>query len=313
MYPVVFFLELNPNGAVRFETRNDNVKAYVERNKFDSCSSGSQPGGSRCFSYEGEFVQTQNSFINSTNSNSGTSFSTSVSKKLNFRNHANETLVYNCGSSEQDCSKTTSMQFGFIFLNQCNITQNRVKDNNGGYSTSNIISNSYINCVNIIENNQTFREFNYHSAWDYYYIALKITSCNYIRNKSTNDYRHGFSYSSLIYTKTCHAFLNYCCIHENKVDYIFYIYHYYVTFENSTTDNNKTHAEYEGVIFKNTDISFENECSIFIIPTTDFVDSFKYKCPHSNLNNENAIENPINVRNHIKYFFLFMTTKRFKR
>ena len=184
-----FFLRLRPNGAIRINSTIDDVKTYTTTNKFDSCSSGSQSGGSLYFESKGEFIQTKNSFIKSTNSNAGTSFSIQVSNKPNYKNHANETLVSNCGSSEQDCLLTTFMAYGFIIMNECNITQNRVKKHNGGYRTTSITSDSYITCVNVIENNQTSSGLNFHeTSLSYRSLIFKVTSCNYIRNKSPSGY-----------------------------------------------------------------------------------------------------------------------------
>ena len=99
-----FFHELSPNGAVRISTTIDTAKTYINTNKFESCSSGSQNGGSLFFGSQGQFVQTKNSFINSTNSCDGSSFYIYVSHIQSYKNHANETLVSNCGTSEQDLS-----------------------------------------------------------------------------------------------------------------------------------------------------------------------------------------------------------------
>ena len=298
MFQVVFFLELSPNGAVRIETTNDDVNTYAETNKFESCSSGSQEGGSLFFSGFGQFVQTKNSFINSTNSNDGPSFYTDVSSKSNYKNHANETLVYNCGSSEEDCRETTYMYHGFTIMNECNITQNRVKQDTRGYFTASITSDSYITCVNVIENNQTYNEFTWHTS------IFKVTSCNYIRNNCPD------SKSYLIYSWYSNVFMSYCCIRENEIPYIFYADSCTITFENSTTDNTTSYGYQISPIFKNTDISFENDCPLLKL---DFAESPKYKYRHNAPNNdENEEENNVYVHNHVKFFFLFMTSKRFK-
>ena len=117
-----FFLELSPNGAVRINSTSDDVKTYTESNKFDSCSSGSQSGGSLYFSEKGEFIQTKNFYINSTNLFYSPSFYTSVSEKPNYKNHANETIIYNCGSSELECRLTSFMNCGFIIMNPVSYT-----------------------------------------------------------------------------------------------------------------------------------------------------------------------------------------------
>ncbi|EAY23226.1 hypothetical protein TVAG_185320 [Trichomonas vaginalis G3] len=268
-----FFLGLSQNGAIRIELQSDDAKTYTETNKFESCSSGYQEGGSLYFGEQGEFVQTKNSFINSTNLDAGTSFSIQVSEKPNYKNHANETLVYNCGSSEQVCGITTFMLYGFIIMNECNITQNRVKQDTGGYFTASITSDSYITCVNVIENNQTYNEFNWHSS---YSSIFKVTSGNYIRNKSPND---GY----LINSRSSDVFMGYCCIRENEIPNIFWAYYSTITFENSTTDNTTSYGYQTSPIFKNTDISFENYCHLLKI---EFLDSLKDKCLHSNSQNK---------------------------
>ena len=55
-----FFLELSPNGAVRISTSSNDAKTFAETNEFESCSSGSQQGGSLYFGEKGELVQTKN-------------------------------------------------------------------------------------------------------------------------------------------------------------------------------------------------------------------------------------------------------------
>ena len=108
--------------------------------------------------------------------------------------------------------------------------------------------------------------------------------------------------------------MSYCCIRENEIPYIFYAYYCTIIFENSTTDST-TYFPYGGnsPIFKNTDISFENECPLLNIPTADFVESLKYKCRHPTPNNdENEEENNVYVQNHVKIFFLFMSSKPFR-
>ncbi|EAY23218.1 hypothetical protein TVAG_185240 [Trichomonas vaginalis G3] len=105
--------------------------------------------------------------------------------------------------------------------------------------------------------------------------------------------------------------MSYCYIHENEIPYIFYANGCNLFFENSTTDNT---ANIDiPPIFKNTGISFENECPLLNISTTDFVESLKYKCRHSTRNNdENEEENNAYAQNHVKIFFLFMSSKPFR-
>ncbi|EAY23179.1 hypothetical protein TVAG_184850 [Trichomonas vaginalis G3] len=195
-------------------------------------------------------------------------------------------------------------------MNECNITQNRVTGDTGGYVTAGITSDSYITCVNVIENNQIALGFNHHSSSESYQSSIfKITSCNYLRNKSPDDI------GNLIFGGS-NVFMSYCCIRENEIPYIFYAYYCTIIFENSTTDST-TYFPYGGnsPIFKNTDISFENECPLLNIPTADFVESLKYKCRHPTPNNdENEEENENNayVQNHVNFFFLFMSSKRFR-
>ncbi|EAY01873.1 hypothetical protein TVAG_090080 [Trichomonas vaginalis G3] len=296
-----FFLGLSPDGAVRISSTNDNVKAYAETNKFDSCSS-TQNGGSLYFSEKGEFVQTKNSYINSTNTGLGPSFYIWVSEQPNYKDYTNETTVYNCGSSEKDCRILTAMYRGFCIMNECNITQNRVKKDCGGYWVQEATSDSYITCVNVVENNQSTGDFNHHSSYYDSSSIFKVTSCNYIRNKSPDDK------SFLIYSSWSDVFMSYCCILQNEIKYIFSVYPA-ITFENSITDNNKSYGS--SPIFKNTDISFENECPLFKL---EVVDSLKYKCRHSTPNNEENEENEdkFYVRNHIKFFYLLMSNKPFR-
>ncbi|EAY23174.1 hypothetical protein TVAG_184800 [Trichomonas vaginalis G3] len=187
---------------------------------------------------------------------------------------------------------------GFVIMNECNITQNRVKGSVSGYYISSITSDSYITCVNVIENNQKQYNLNYHSSSS---SILKITSCNYIRNRSPTE-------GSLIYSSSSNVFMSYCFIHENEIPIIFYLYQSTLTFENSTTDKNTSYSSYgyPSPIFKNTGISFENECPLLNISTTDFVESLKYKCRDSTPNNdENEEENENNayVQNHVKFSF----------
>ncbi|EAY13163.1 hypothetical protein TVAG_444470 [Trichomonas vaginalis G3] len=144
-------------------------------------------------------------------------------------------------------------------MNQCNITQNRVKGSSGGYTTQYITSDSFITCVNVIENNQSSGWFNYHSKYSSSTSKFKVSSCNYIRNKDSK------SGGSLIYTNT-DLIMSYCCILENEITYIFEVSSATMTFENSTTDS--TVSTRTSPIFKNTNIS---SCPLFknSIPTED--------------------------------------------
>ncbi|EAY07533.1 hypothetical protein TVAG_125060 [Trichomonas vaginalis G3] len=192
------------------------------------------------------------------------------------------------------------MVYGFCIMNECNITQNRVKEDKGGYLVSKITSDSYITCVNVVENNQSSGTFNYHASHSSYSSSkFKVTSCNYIRNKSPNE-------GSLIYSAS-DVFMSYCCIRQNEIKYIFKAYST-ITFECSTTDSNKSYEYGYSPTFKNTDISFENEHPLFNL---EVVDSLKYKCRHPTPNNDEN-EDKVYVRNHIKFFYLFLSRKRFR-
>ncbi|EAY15078.1 hypothetical protein TVAG_019790 [Trichomonas vaginalis G3] len=190
------------------------------------------------------------------------------------------------------------MYQGFCIINECNITQNRVFEDCGGYWVQEITSDSYITCVNVVENNQSLDSFNSHRSSYSYSSKFKVTSCNYIRNKSPN---RGYLISSF-----CDVFMSYCCILKNEIKYIFNAFSKSITFENSATDIIKSTET--SPTFKNTDISFENECPLFKLEVDD---SSKYKCRPSTPNNDENEENEdkIYVRNHIKFFYLFLSRK----
>ena len=106
------------------------------------------------------------------------------------------------------------MAHGFCIMNKCNITQNRVAKDVGGYLVGDITSDSYITCVNVVENNQSSGSFNYHTFYSSTsFLKFKVTSCNYIRNKSLNEGYLIYSYS--------YVFMSYCCILKNEIKYIF--------------------------------------------------------------------------------------------
>ncbi|EAY04232.1 hypothetical protein TVAG_474380 [Trichomonas vaginalis G3] len=132
-------------------------------------------------------------------------------------------------------------------MNECNITQNRVKDDIGGYLVQSITSDSYITIVNLVENNQSSGNFNHHSMNQTYPSKFKITMCNYLRNKGTSG--------QLIYSNS-DLFMSYCCIFNNEIDYIFRAISSTITFENSVTDSVR---------------------SINMPPT--FKNTYYYKCP----------------------------------
>lgn len=175
-------------------------------------------------------------------------------------------------------------------MDQCNITRNRVKEFSVGYTTQQITSNSYTTCVNVIENNQTSDSINFYSTSSLGESIFKVTTCNYIRNKSPND-------GHLILTHT-DIFMSYCCIRENDIPYIFYAYDGTITFENSTTDNNISTSLTP--LYKNTFISFENDCPYLIL---DNDDSSKNKQFKSN-KDENEEENDVYARNNMKFSYL---------
>ena len=100
--------------------------------------------------------------------------------------------------------------------------------------------------------------------------------------------------------------MSYCCIHENDIRFSFDVHECTITFENSTTDNNRSLIS---PIFKNTDISFGNQCPILNL---DIPDSLKYKCGYSTPNNDENEEDNVDVRNHVKFFYLLMTSKPFR-
>ena len=123
--------------------------------------------------------------------------------------------------------------------------------NNGGYLAGAITSDSYLTCVNVIENNQTFSYFNQQSSSDSYKSSIfKVTACNYIRNK-------GLYTSSLIHSMHSNTFMSYCCIRENAISTIFDAQDCTIIFENSTTDSNTSMRD--SPVFRNTNISFENK------------------------------------------------------
>ena len=245
------FIHLDPNGAVRITPINDDVKTFVTSNKFESCSSGEQKGGSLYSSNKGQIVQTKNSYIKS-NSKEGTSFFTFVSDIANYKNQANETSVFDCGNSIQESRVTTHMRKGLIIMNQCNITQNKVTKDTGGYQTQEASSDSYITCVNVIDNKQGSIYFNYHSN-----LNFKITSCNYVRNNGGD---------SLIYSLRSDLYMNYCYIQNNQIHDVFGFDWGSLTFENSRTDSTSAYGEDPKYI--NTGISFETGCPPIIISIT---------------------------------------------
>ncbi|EAY15051.1 hypothetical protein TVAG_019510 [Trichomonas vaginalis G3] len=174
-------------------------------------------------------------------------------------------------------------------MNECNITQNRVKKDSGGYWVQEITSDSYITCVNVVENNQSSGTFNSHRSSYSYSSKFKVTSCNYIRNKSPEE---GYLISSF-----CDVFMSYCCIRQNEIKYIFRAYSKTITFENSATDIIKSTDT--PPIFKNTNI---NECPLLdSIPTKD-------KFEENEIEQNNFINIYIKKIFHLKYLFSFSSS-----
>ena len=86
------------------------------------------------------------------------------------------------------------------------------------------------------------------------------------------------------------------------MNYIFNVYECTITFENSTTDN--TTYTSNSPIFKNTFISFENDCPYLILST------FNNSSPKNDEIKEGKNkESNDYVQNHIRFFFLLMTIK----
>ncbi|EAX96763.1 hypothetical protein TVAG_288640 [Trichomonas vaginalis G3] len=157
---------------------------------------------------------------------------------------------------------------GHCILYQCNITRNRVKTDTGGYLIS-TNDNPFISYINVIENYQSYGEFNSHTSSQSSESRYLVTFCNYVRNKAPSG--------SLIYTDTI-LDMNYCCIVQNKLPFIFFARtrRSQITFENSSTDG--TTFKRIGPTFKTTNLS---ECLLLyktkkVINITDDV-SYLFK------------------------------------